>query len=136
MEAADDSGLGEPQPTVRHFSRVTSTWARDLVATSFGILKLRIIRAERGLPPRVEVLFQGFELPISHLQRRLAEEQVKRRILRTHGVDDRFPGAYRIALLPAAAFVGLPAAPARSPVAIVCDGSGLEYRKTPPPRVG
>jgi len=67
MEAADDSGFEEPQPTVRHFSRVTSTWARDLCRHSFGILKLRIIRAERGLPPRVEVLFQAssFRYPSS-----------------------------------------------------------------------
>ena len=34
---------------------------------SFDILKLRIIRAERRLPPRIEVPFQGFELPIPHL---------------------------------------------------------------------
>src|ERR1019366_1461072 len=40
---------------------------------SFDILKLRIIRAERRLPPRIEVPFQGFELPIPHLQSRLAE---------------------------------------------------------------
>src|ERR1035437_278424 len=106
--------------------RRLASWARDLVATSLGILKLRIIRAERGLPPRVEVLFQGFELPISHLQRRLAEEQVKRRIWRTPRVHDRFPGASRITLLPAAAVVGLPAALARCRVVIVDDGSGLK----------
>jgi len=47
---------------------------------SFDILKLRIIRAERGLPPSVEVLLHGLELLISQFQRGLAEQQVEWRV--------------------------------------------------------